>query len=212
MRTFLILAALVCLSGCARDSAAQVIEQANDGKKPVDVVQPPVDEKPIDWAKEIAAMKPIEPVDHEKLLPFLPKAPAGYEVREPYSDSAEFEAQPYHTDITYFIKYSFAEAIYRNGEKSVTVKILDAARIDAFYKWIPESAALKKQTDAGHELGLTIGADPAMEKYRKDEQRTDLTVMMGKRYHIEITTKGAPPELAQAVLKSIDRARLIALK
>ncbi len=212
MRTFLTLAALVFLTGCARDSAAQVVEQTQDAKKPVDDVKAPVDEKPIDWAKEIAAMKPIEPIDHEKLLPFLPKAPAGYQVREPYSDSAEFEAQPYHTDITYTIKYTFAEALYRNGDKSVSVKILDAAKIDAFYKWIPETAALKKQTEAGHELGLTIGADPALEKYRKDEQRTDLTVMMGKRFHIEIITKGAPPEFAQVVLKSIDRAKLTALK
>ncbi|MSQ96884.1 MAG: hypothetical protein EXR98_20340 [Gemmataceae bacterium] len=219
MRMIAVLLALSFLVGCKRESVGPgpIVAHDKDDKTPVEKPDdkkkdPPAPEKPTDWAKEIETLKPVEPVDCEKLLPLLPKAPAGYQTQDAFADSAEFVAMPYETNMTYTIKYGFAEGIYRNGDKSLTVKILDTARIDAFYKWIPESAGLKSETEQGYKKFLTIDGNPSLEKYSTEDKRGDLTVMVAKRFQIEIIAKGVPPEFVQSVLKGIDRKALATLK
>jgi hypothetical protein len=220
MRMFVILLGCVFLVGCRGEavSPTPIVEQAKDGKKSADKPEEkkkdppaPVAQKEKDWAEEIKALKPVDPVAIEKLLALLPKAPADYKAREPLSETIDFEASV-HGQEAYSFKYNLVEGKYKNGDKTLTVRIIDTARIAEFYKWIPGSATLKEEFDAGFEKGLTIDGDPAIEKYFKSTQRGDLTVMVAKRFQIEISADGIPPEFVQAVFKSLDRKALTALK
>jgi hypothetical protein len=152
--------------------------------------------------KEIAEMKPVPPVHFDKLIPLLPAAPAGYEAEKPRGETTEAGE----------FQFSYAQRNYRAGDKSLEVKIQDAAHISQFYLWLSVAAMTKRETTEGYEKGITIGDDPAFERYTKDGKRLELTVLIAKRHVVEIRVNGEEPEFARAVLKSIDQKALAALK
>lgn len=159
-------------------------------------------EKMAETQKEIAAMKPVDPVHFDKLLPLLPAAPAGFEAEEPKGETTEAGE----------FKYSQAERRYKKDDKIIDVKIQDAAHIPLFYAWLSVAAMMKKETTEGYEKGLTIDGDPAFERFTKSNQHGELTVLVAKRHIIEIRTDGVPSEMMRTVLSSIDRKALAALK
>jgi hypothetical protein len=190
---------------------APVVEQGKTGK-PVKPTADDVARKMADFVKEIEGLKPIaKPVTCEKLATFLPKAPKDYTAGKPHSEMIDTEPSVSGEE-SYPIRYNFVETRYKNGDKSVKVQILDTGNNHSFYKWIAEAAELMGGTEDDYEKGILLDGDFAMESYRKSSQRCELTVMVARRFQIEIIGNGVTPDFAQAVLKSIDRKALAALK
>jgi len=218
MRALFVMLVLSSLSGCLRENGGRpdspVITEGKpkEGSKPVAATDPVLAKKMADYAKVIEALKPIaKPVACAKLETLLPKAPANYKAGTPHSEMIDTEPSVSGEE-SYPIRYNFVEGKYKNGDKTLTVQILDTGHNHSFYKWIPEAAELKGGTDEEYEKGLLIDGDFAMESYRKSSGRCELTVMIAGRFQIEIKADGVSPEFAHTILKSIDRKALAGLK
>lgn len=210
MRLLMFGLALLFLSGCGRGTGKADKKSATD-KEGVEISKNPfkaaaqaskMADKMAEIQKEIAEMKPVDPVHFDKLIALLPAAPAGYKADDPKGETVEFGEH----------KHSFAERTYRKDDKTLTVKIHDAAQISAFYAGIAFAAMMKRETTEGYEKGVTIDGNPAIEKYTKANKHGELTVMVAKRFLVEIRADDVAPEFVRTVYDSIDRKALGALK
>lgn len=210
MRAILVVLSCFLLVGCLRgpakpDKPEKIDEGEEISKNPFKALDQfgKIADKMAAIQKEIAEMKPVDPVSFEKLLPLLPKPPAGYKTDDkPRGETTEFGE----------FKHSFVEQTYRKDDMTLTVKIHDAAQISALYASFSIAAMLNRTTTEGHEKGVTIDGNPGIDKYSKANQRAELTVMVGKRFLVDIHADGVSPDFARTVYSSIDLKALMALK
>jgi hypothetical protein len=153
--------------------------------------------------KELAEMVPIDPVHFSKLIEVLPEAPNGLAPDEPRGENNEIGD----------FKISSAERRYRaKDERTLTVKIIDHAHHSQFYAPFFMATQIKNQSTEGYQKGVTIDGNPGVEKYQKAGKSGDLTILVAKRFLIEIRTTNAPPEFLREVYGKIDAKKLAALK
>ena len=209
MRTAFLLITFVLLVGC-KPGAAPTPEKGDDEaeRKRIAALQKGGG-KPADNAEKIAAiekeaseMKPVEPVHFEKLQPLLPQAPAGYKAERPNAETIKAGE----------FSHTYVECQYRKDDNFLTVKIHDTAMIPQLYKAFAVASQMSAETNEGHAKGVTVDGDPGWEEFKKASKRTTLTVLVGKRFLVEVRADGVPVEFAHTVLKSIDRKKLLALK
>ena len=214
MRKYIVFFAALFLAGCNRAAPVQppvpvnkdkVVEGEEISKNPFKAIDQvgKLADKMAALQKEIEAMKPVDPVPFDKLLPLLPAAPAGYKGEEPTGETVEFGE----------FKHSMVERRYAMDEgKTVSVKIHDAANISAFYAAVAAWSMLKREGTDGYEKGVTIDGNPGVEKYQKATQTGQLTVMVAKRHLVDIEANGVPQDFVRKVYGSMDLKKLSSLK
>lgn len=192
--------------GCGRGGDAKkgkVTEGSIDPtKNPIAASQEIADEA-TRLAKEVESMKPVDPVQFQKLIDVLPPAPAGFKAEKPRGENVAFNE----------FKHAFAERRYSGGDdKSLEVKIHDGAGIKELYMGLAMASKFKRETSEGYDKGVTIDGNPGVEKYQNDSKRGDLSVIVGKRFIVSIETRGMPADFARTVYGTINTKKLAELK
>lgn len=197
--------ALVLSTGCFRKKEQPESEGQELSKNPIAAFGQIADaaKKMEQAAKESQDMKPVEPIHFSKLIELLPKAPAGW--------TADGEPRGETTNAMGF-KVSMAEQSFSQEGKSLHVKVTDGAYNAPLYTVITMASQFARESTEGWEKGVTFDGNPGVEKWRKDGGDCDLTVVVGKRYLVEIDGSGVTPEIVHGVWGSVDRAKLAGLK
>jgi hypothetical protein len=147
--------------------------------------------------------KPVDPVNFRDLIALLP-APAGWEREKP---TGERMSAP----------VNFADASVRmmKGDATVTAKITDSALnqllVAPFAMFL--AGNFEHETDHGYEKAVKIGDAPAFEKWDSETKSGNLTVVVNKRFIVEIDGSTIDdPKVLHAILGEIDLKKLADLK
>ena len=200
-------AALLALCAACGKKEEPVQEGKELSKNPIAAfgqVQDAV-KKATDAAKEAENQKPVDPVHFSKLIELLPAPPSGWKVEgEPKGETASAMG----------FKISDAERSYSSGDagKSAHVKIVDGAYNTMMYAGITMAAQFSRESTEGYEKGVTIAGNPGIEKWSKASKNADLSILVGKRFLVEINGRNVEPETVKQFYSAIDTAKLAALK
>ena len=121
-------------------------------------------------------VKPVAPVSFRDLQALLPE-PLGWQREKP---TGERMTAP----------VNFAEASVRmmKGDATVTVKITDSALnqilVAPFAMFL--AGNYERETDRGYEKSIKIGDNPGFEKWDSETKSGDLTVIVNKRFIVEV--------------------------
>ncbi|MDO8795663.1 MAG: hypothetical protein Q7J25_13710 [Vicinamibacterales bacterium] len=148
-------------------------------------------------------VKPVDPVSFRDLIALLPAAPSGWEREKP---TGERMTAP----------VNFAEASVRltKGDTTVTAKITDSALnqvlVAPFAMFL--AGNYEHETDHGYEKAIKVGDAPAFEKWDSEAKSGNLTVIVGKRFIVEIDGSSIDdPKVLHDVLDKIDLKKLEAM-
>ncbi len=158
--------------------------------------------KAADAAKEASEMKPVDPVSFNALLPLLPPAPAGFKAEEPRGE----------TTAAMGFKISEVEQRYTKDDQTLHVKIVDGAYNSYIYAGVTMAAQFSRESTEGYEKGVTINGNPGVEKWTKSSKRGELTVVVGKRFVVEIDASPVDSGYVRGIYGTIDTAKLASLK
>ena len=197
--------ALVLSVGCFRKKEQPESEGKELSKNPIAALGQIGDavKKAGEAAKEAEQMKPVDPIHFSKLIELLPKAPAGF--------TADGEPKGETTNAMGF-KVSMAEQSFSAEGKSLRVKITDGAFNAPLYIGVTMAAQFARESTEGYEKGVTYDGNPGLEKWRKNGGDAELSVVVGKRFLVEIDGSGITPDLVHEVWASVDKAKLAGLK
>jgi hypothetical protein len=148
-------------------------------------------------------VKPVDPVSFRDLIALLP-APAGWEREKP---TGERMTSP----------VSFADASVRlmKGDATVTVKITDSGfnqlLVAPFAMFL--AGNFERETSSGYEKSIKVGDAPGMEKWDSETKSGDLTVIVNKRFIVELDGSSIDdPKVLRTMLDSVDLKKLADLK
>jgi len=145
----------------------------------------------------------VDPVSVKELIALLP-APAGWQRERP---TGERLTAPVH----------FADAMVRlmKGDATVTAKITDSALNQVLVE--PLTILMASHHERGssreYEKAVTVGDAPGFEKWDSKTKSGNLTVMVNKRFIVEIDGSGIDdPKVLHEILDKIDLGKLADLK
>jgi hypothetical protein len=148
-------------------------------------------------------IKPVDPVSFRDLIALLP-SPAGWEHEKPIGERMTSPV-------------SFADASVRlmKGDATVTAKITDSGFNQLFVA--PLAAFLagnyEQETTHGYEKSIKVGDAPGMEKWDSETKSGDLTVIVNKRFIVELDGSSIEnPKVLHEILDKIDLKKLADLK
>ena len=166
-----------------------------------DAIQKSADE--LQKGAEGTASGLANPVSVKELIALLP-APVGWQRERP---TGERLTAPVH----------FADAMVRlmKGDATVTAKITDSA----LNQVLLESLAIlmashhERGSSREYEKGVMVGDAPGFEKWDSKTKSGNLTVMVNKRFIVEIDGSGIDdPKVLHEILDKIDLRKLADLK
>lgn len=205
IRTGAVVLPVILLLGACGKREAPVSEGKELSKNPIAAAQQVADavKKAEAASKEAQETKPVDPVHFSKLIALLPPAPSGWK--------AEGEPRGETTSAMGF-SLSKADRRYSSGEKHLEVTITDGAYHPQVYAVVTMLAQFSQETTEGWSKGVTLDGNPGVEKWEKESGRCDLTVVVGKRFLVNVDARGVESDFSRKVFASIDRASLAALK
>lgn len=155
-------------------------------------------------ATPLATAPPVVP--YEKLLPFLPATPAGWTAEKPSGSTTAIEV----------FNLSTATQTYEKGEEDnapvVTVTIIDAGGHKGYFETTTGGWKVNAQTPEGYDKTVEIDGMPGYEHYSKAANSSSLSVIVAKRYFIQIDVTNQDPKELREWLKKIDLKKLAELK
>lgn len=155
-------------------------------------------EKAVKGMSASADRKPVPPVSYKILLDYLPKSLDDMKAGEPKGETGTYGEW----------KYSQAEANYRSedGNKSAKVGLFDYAHIPMFYAPLQMmlNMNMNKEGTEGYERSTKIGGFPAFEKWQKNGEQSEVTILVGDRFVVSTTTRGLGEGSAKKIAESID--------
>jgi hypothetical protein len=145
-----------------------------------------------------ADRKPVPPVSFKVLIEYLPQSLDGMKADEPKGETTTAGEW----------QYSQAETHYRSedGNKSAKVGLFDYAHIPMFYAPFQMILNMNMSTESteGYERNTKIGGFPAHEKWRKDGEENEVTILVADRFMVTTTTRGLGEDSAKKIAESID--------
>ncbi len=155
-------------------------------------------EKAVKGMSASADRKPVPPVSFKVLLDYLPKSLDDMKAGEPKGETGTYGEW----------QYSQAEANYRgeDGNKSAKVALFDYAHIPMFYAPLQMmlNMNMNKEGTEGYERSTKIGGFPAFEKWQKNGEQSEVTILVGDRFVVSTTTRGLGEGSAKKIAESID--------
>ncbi|MAT39906.1 MAG: hypothetical protein CL946_09920 [Ectothiorhodospiraceae bacterium] len=158
-----------------------------------------------DMANEMEQMEqkePQPPVHFSKLIEYLPTTVAGLEMEEPEGETSQMGEWTYST----------ASAKYKGEDNNnwAEVTIHDYAYINMLY--MPYKMLLKmgmkKESTSGYERSTEILGFPGYEEWKKKQERSKVTALVGERFIVIVTTKGVAEGLARETIEGMPLVEL----
>ena len=147
---------------------------------------------------------PVEPVDFRDLKAMLPES-----IGSMKRTAAEGEKSG-----AMGIVVSHAEGRYENEGNSLQVKITDPGNLSGFAAmaamWM--NVEVDRETDNGYEKTGSIGDRRYHEKYDKSSKSGEYTMVIGKRYMVEVHGNGVDMPTMKKALEQINLAKLESMK
>jgi len=145
-------------------------------------------------------------VPYDKLLPFLPPTPAGWTAEKPSGSTTEIEV----------FNLSTVAQTYQKGEEDnapvVTVTIIDAGGHKGYFETTTVRWKMNAQTADGYDKTVEIDGMPGYEHSSIVANSSSLSVIVAKRYFIQIEVANQDPKELREWLKKIDVKKLGELK
>jgi hypothetical protein len=145
-----------------------------------------------------------EPVDFHQLEALLPAALPGM-------SRMHVEG---NTNQALGVRGTSATATYRgNGAASVQIHIADATAVSGLVDLASSlSANSSSESDSGYEKVVRIGGRPVHEKYDRNAEHGEISILVAKRFEVDVTGNGVAMDELQEVLSVIDFGALEALQ
>lgn len=145
----------------------------------------------------------VEPVDFQNLKAMLPQELPG--LQRSGTEGSNQQALG--------VKSSSASAEYRSAGAHVQIKIADMSGVSGL---IGVAAALPQTTDSasdtGYEKDTPIGGRVVHEKYDGKARHGELSVILAKRFEVNVSGDGIEMAGLEQALSRVDLARLEAMK
>ena len=148
----------------------------------------------------------IEVVNYTKLLPLLPDPPAGWSAEQAEGstdDAGGFTLTTAHRD-------------YKKGEADTapitSISILDSAANPDYVTTTTAAWKESNSTPEGYAKPVTLDGNPAYETYENETKRGTFSVMVAKRYLVQIETQGQEAKELQEWIKRVDLKKLAEVK
>lgn len=145
-------------------------------------------------------------VPYEKLLPFLPATPAGWTAEKPGGSTTEIEV----------FNLSTASQTYQKGDEEnapvVTVTIIDAGGYKGYFEATTVRWRGNSQSPDGYDKTVEIDGMPGYEHFNIASNSGSLSVIVAKRYFVQIEVANQDPKELREWLKKIEVAKLAELK
>jgi hypothetical protein len=147
---------------------------------------------------DAANRKPVPPVSFKVLIEYLPQS----------LDGMKADAPKGQTTTAGEWQYSQAENNYRSedGNKSAKVGLFDYAHIPMLYAPVQMIMSMNMNTESteGYERNTKIGGFPAHEKWTKNGEENEVTILVGDRFVVSTTTRGVGEDSAKKIAESLD--------
>ena len=148
----------------------------------------------------------IAVVDYSKLLPLLPEPPAGWT-----AEKAEGS-----TDDSSGAALSTAHRDYKKGEADnapiTSISILDSAGNPDYVATTVTAWKESSSTPEGYAKPVTIDGNPGYETYENENKHGALSVMVAKRFLVQIESQGQDAKELQEWAKRVDLKKLAEIK
>lgn len=151
--------------------------------------------------------KKVTPVDFRELKALLPENIANLKRTNASGEKSSAMG----------INISKAEADYNDeqGNKSIDVEITDLGSVSgltafAAYGWY--MADIDKETENGYEKTFMYKGNKAFEKYNKSSQNGEISVLVAKRFMVELNGNNVTMDELKAALDMIDIGKLESMK
>jgi hypothetical protein len=155
-----------------------------------------------DAAQTVAT--PVEPVDFRELKTMLPES-----IGSMKRTAAEGEKGG-----AMGVVVSHAQGRYEGDGSSIQVKITDPGNLSSFAAmaavWM--NLEMDRETDNGYEKTGSAGGRRFHEKYDKTSKSGEYTMIVGKRYMVEIRGDGVDMATLKKAMDSLDLAKLESMK
>jgi Yip1 domain len=146
---------------------------------------------------------PKQAVDFKALTPLLPADLPGMQRTDARGESQSAMG----------VKTASATGTYQGGSGTVHVEISDMTAVSGL---MDMASGLVQNTtsesDSGFERDKVIGGRTVHEKYDVPSKHGDITVLVSKRYQVELTGDGVDMDMLEQSLSRIDFARLESMK
>lgn len=199
MRVVVLLLLVFFGTACSRTASPVAAPEKRVVQQEIEI---PVPEAAKGLQDEIEAMTPVTLVPFEKLLPFLPPAPAGFTAGKGEGEAINTEED----------KYAIVSKDYLKDGDDIRVVIMDAGRVKAKYRPILRWVGVVDEDTNDYTKGVNIDGNPGWEHFDRKFKTGNLHLMIGKRYLLTIHLNHVDRELMHTVYKSMDIKGLAALK
>lgn len=177
--------------------------------KRVDISQSPLGtfkqiaevEEIYDPAQEhIANAQPV-PLHFSELITLLPQSPAGW------------TAEPADGETNFFNGYGISQAsrTYNQGDRKMKVRVTDSPANPKIHASALVSSNFSQESSEGYNKGLNIGNFPGREEYKYKNKQGTLTMLVHKRFLVEIEGKNVEPQDLQQWWNAIEKKEMSAL-
>lgn len=147
---------------------------------------------------------PVEPVDFRELKALLPES-----IGSMKRSAAEGEKGG-----AMGVVVSHAEGRYEGSGTNIQVKITDPGNLSAFAAmaavWM--NVEMDRETDSGYEKTGSSGGRRFHEQYDKSARTGEYTMVVGKRYMVEVRGTGVDMATLKKAMESIDLSKLESMK
>lgn len=142
---------------------------------------------------------PTEPVSFRDLIALFPEV-EGWQMEKPRGER-----------MTSPVAYAEASTSYRKDGSALEVKITDSAfhQLLMLPYAMVTSGGFERETTEGYEKAVKVAGHPGIEKWNEERKRGELTVVVAKRFLVNVEGRGLDsPRHLQALLSSLDLGRL----
>jgi len=146
---------------------------------------------------------PVEPVSCRELQKFFPEI-SGWDRGTPEGEK-----------MTSPVSFSQSEVEYTSGESRLTAKIVDSGLNQVIFAPLMMFMiqGYEKESGHGYEKSVSVGGAPGFEKWDSDDKSGELTLVVGKRFVVELKAWGVrDTRLLHDVAAKIDMNGLANLK
>jgi hypothetical protein len=153
---------------------------------------------------EPAARAVVDPLGFQALIGYLPEPRDGFSGAEPKGSTTSL---PDYKVTVVSRDYSKAGA---EGEpqSSITIQITDGGFSEAVSAPFQMMSMMSHESTEGYQKGVTIGGQPGYETWDNGSRRTELNVLVGGRFMLQLSGSQVEPEALRAWAESIDLSGL----
>lgn len=146
--------------------------------------------------------EPVPPVSFKILMNYLPKEVAGLKSEKPQGESVQWDKWTHSTANVDFRSES--------DNQNAKVNIYDYAYISNLY--LPYQMMFKmkfnRESSEGYEKSTELNGMPTFERWNEEGKDNEVTVLVGKRFIVQVQTNEMPEGSARKIAEGMDLAGL----